>query len=62
MEKYQEYEKMLKPCKCGGRVKLTGGTYGYPTFHIRCTRCGGLWAMATYSPEEAVKKWGLNKS
>ena len=59
--KYEEYEKLLAPCRCGGAVILTGGTYGYPTFGIRCLRCSGQWSMNTYSPEEAAKRWGLRK-
>lgn len=60
-KKYQEYEKRLRPCYCGGRVVLTGGTYGYPTFEIKCTKCGGGWSMDTYSPKEALEKWGENR-
>lgn len=59
MNKYEEYEECLVPCRCGGKVELTGGTYGYPTFGIRCLKCGGQWSMDTYSPEEAAEKWGL---
>ena len=56
--KYLDYEEKLRPCHCGGKVTLSGGTYGYPTFDIECSRCGGIWNMGTYSPEEALKKWG----
>lgn len=59
MQKYEEYEKLLRPCRCGGKVELIGGTYGYPTFGIRCLKCYGQWSMDTYSPEEAAKKWGI---
>lgn len=59
MNKYNEYNEYLVPCNCGGKVELTGGTYGYPTFGIRCLKCGGQWSMDTYSVEEAVEKWGL---
>ena len=59
MIKYKEYEKSLRPCGCGGKVELTGGTYGYPTFGIRCLKCGGQWSMNTYSSEEAARKWGM---
>ena len=53
---FEEYE--LIPCKCGGKVELTGGTYGYPTIGIQCLKCGGQWNLNTYSPMEAMKKWG----
>ena len=56
--KYLDYEEKLRPCHCGGKVTLSGGTYGYPTFKIECSRCSGIWNMGTYSPEEALKKWG----
>lgn len=59
--KYADYEEKLRPCRCGGEVELTGGTYGYPTFGIRCLKCGGQWSMGTYSPEEASKNWGTKK-
>ena len=59
MQKYEEYEKMLRPCLCGGKVELTGGTCGYPTFGIRCLKCGGQWSMDIYSPKEAAEKWGI---
>lgn len=55
MKKYEEYEKMFRPCRCGEKVELTGGAYGYPTFVIRCFKCGGLWSMDTYSQEDATK-------
>lgn len=61
MEKYNEYERLLRSCRCGGQVELTGGTYGYPTFGVRCLKCGGQWCMDTYSPKEAVEKWGLRR-
>lgn len=61
-KEYEEYEKRLKPCSCGGKAELIGGTYGYPTFYVRCMRCNGIWCMDTYSPKEAAEKWGLNKS
>lgn len=60
MDKYEEYNKSLIPCRCGGKVILTGGTYGYPTFGIKCLKCGGQWSMNTYSPEEAATKWGTS--
>jgi hypothetical protein len=56
-----EYDECLAPCKCGGKVKLTGGTYGYPTFWIECLKCGGRWCMDTYSAEEAAEKWGIKE-
>jgi hypothetical protein len=59
MGKYDEYNETLLPCRCGGNVVLTGGTYGYPTFGIKCLKCGGYWSMDTYSPEEAARKWGV---
>lgn len=59
MNRYEEYEKSLVRCRCGGKVELTGGTYGYPTFGIRCLKCGGQWSMNTYSPKEAVERWGV---
>lgn len=59
--KYADYEEKLRQCRCGGKVELTGGTYGYPTFGIRCLKCGGQWSMDTYSPEEATKKWGTKR-
>lgn len=58
MKEYKEYNKTLRPCRCGGRVELNGGTYGYPTFYIECLKCHGRWTMDTYSPEEAANKWG----
>ena len=58
MNKYEEYNKQLMSCHCGGDVVIEGGTPGYPTFSVRCLRCGGRWSMDTYSPEEAVNKWG----
>ena len=54
----EKYEKSLARCRCGGNVEFTGGTPGYPTFGIRCHRCGGRWSMDTYSLKEAVEKWG----
>ena len=59
MNKYKDYEQKLRKCHCGGHVILDGGTYGYPTFKIKCLKCGGTWSMDTYSPLEAVEKWGV---
>lgn len=59
MDQYKEYEKSLHPCACGGTVEICGGTYGYPTFWIRCRKCGGRWSMDTYSPKEAAGRWGV---
>lgn len=59
MNRYEEYEKFLRPCRCGGKVKITGGTYGYPSFKIKCLKCGGEWAMGTYSPKETAEQWGM---
>lgn len=59
MNKYKEYEQKLRQCHCGGQVILNGGTYGYPTFEVQCLKCGGRWSMNTYSPLEAIEKWGV---
>ena len=53
----KQKEEHLVNCFCGGKVELTGGTYGYPTYEIKCSRCGGRWSMNTYSPKEAIELW-----
>jgi hypothetical protein len=50
-------EECLVNCFCGGKVELEGGTYGYPTYKVRCLRCGGTWSMDTYSSKEAIEQW-----
>ena len=52
-------EECLVNCFCGGRVELEGGTYGYPTVYVRCSKCGGRWSMDTYSPTEAIERWNV---
>ena len=42
-------EESLVSCFCGGKAELEGGTYGYPTYKVRCLKCGGAWSMDTYS-------------
>ena len=59
MNKYEEEEKLLNPCCCGGKVTLTGGTYGYPDIWVECSKCGGKWCMNTYSQHEAVEQWNI---
>lgn len=61
MSRYEEYEQQLRQCYCGGDVVLEGGSYGYPTMYVHCTKCNGRWCMETYSPEEAAQKWGYKK-
>lgn len=53
----EQKEECLVNCFCGGKAELTGGTYGYPTYGVRCLRCGGRWSMDTYSPKEAIEQW-----
>ena len=50
-------EECLADCFCGGKAELDCGTYGYPTVYVRCSRCGGVWSMDTYSPTEAIERW-----
>jgi hypothetical protein len=50
-------EECLVNCFCGGKVELEGGTYGYPTLYVRCSKCGGRWSMDTYSHKEAIDRW-----
>ena len=55
---YNAYkEECLANCFCGGKAELDGGTYGYPTIYVRCSRCGGRWSMNTYSHKEAIERW-----
>lgn len=53
----QEKEEYLVNCFCGGKVELDGGTYGYPTIYVCCSKCGGRWCMDTYSHRDAIEKW-----
>ena len=53
----EQKEECLANCFCGGTAELTGGTYGYPTYEVRCLRCGGQWSMDTYSQKEAIERW-----
>ena len=53
----EQKEECLVNCFCGGKAELTGGTYGYPTYGVRCLRCGGRWSMDTYSQKEAIEQW-----
>ena len=50
-------DEHLVNCFCGGEAELEGGTYGYPTYKVKCLRCGGTWSMDTYSPKEAIERW-----
>lgn len=50
-------EEHLVNCFCGGEAELDGGTYGYPTYKVRCLKCGGTWSMDTYSLKEAIERW-----
>ena len=50
-------EESLVSCFCGGKAELEGGTYGYPTYKVRCLKCGGVWSMDTYSQKEAIERW-----
>ena len=52
-------EECLVNCFCGGKTELTGGTYGYPTYGVKCLRCGGRWSMNTYSQKEAIERWNI---
>lgn len=58
MKKIDILNKKLKQCKCGGEVKLIGGTPWNQMFSIACNTCNGRWNMNTYSPKEAAEKWG----
>ena len=55
----EQKEECLVNCFCGGKVELLGGTYGYPTYGVKCLRCGGRWYMDTYSSKEAIELWNI---
>lgn len=59
MVDFEALNRKLRPCKCGGHVKLIPLGCGYDTFDIMCEKCGGVWHMNTYSPIEAVEMWGV---
>lgn len=61
LEEYEELSSRLRPCVCGGKVRLLALGYPRDTFDIKCEKCGGVWHMNTYSPIEAAKWWGMNE-
>lgn len=61
-DKYEDLNKRLRKCRCGGKVSLSGGVPWYQEFDIVCDSCHGVWRMHTYSPREAAERWGLDKS
>lgn len=56
-------EYNLKPCKCGGKVKMWGGEPSYQGYKIYCEQCKGCWNYPNiYNPKEVAEIWGtINK-
>ena len=52
-------EREIPRCTCGGEVTIYGGTYGHPTFAVKCKKCGGEWLKDCSSPLEALTCWEI---